>query len=443
MKARQRTYLFVLILLLLTIEINGPDIGLPAAITGKRVGVLLLAVLFVIQFAKRPPLPIAIRWALLSLGFVVFWINLSFLLSSNVSPGHWLGVLMAWTLIAFCFYAFGLFLPRTLRNEKDLFVSLMTIVGLLVNVLTALWLFETQGASAFFSPVVLGNAIENSLDCGMNRYLNGMFFWNMFPFAVALGAIKTRPRIYMIACAASAIFVVFSFLVMRRQTIGAIALYVVVLLLVSISLRKSAGENFLRTGKKRQWAYLIIGAAVLGGVTYALLSSEVIREELYRHIIEKTEVQYETEGGGRITVARDAWLATLANPIFGVGDFSKSDINTIGKATHNGYANLMVNSGFPPLIALLVLFSLCLVWGLLKHRRARENRDIWCASFSFLVVYLVWSTNLNDILREHMPFFALALMICSIGYATPTTRQSEHIDLEKAPQAEKPSPARL
>jgi O-antigen ligase len=154
-------------------------------------------------------------------------------------------------------------------------------------------------------------------------------------------------------------------------------------------------------------------------------------------MLDKTRTDYQTDDG-RIVLLRDAWSLAVRNPFFGVGNFLDDKANSVGKHPHNGYAKLLASHGFPPLIAMLMLLSGCIVWAFFKRKQAGQHQDLWYASYSFLIVYLVWAINFNDILREFMLSFVLVLMICSIRCGAPHAERNANVDPTVIDEPSKP-----
>jgi len=429
--AKSTVYLFAFILFLLGMEINGSDVGLPAAVTSKRIGLLVLTGLFLLQQRSRTPLPAAIRWMLLALCFVAFWASVSCLLSNHVSFAEGVEAVLPWALIVYSGYTLARVLIPIISCEKQRFLDAMVGMGFLVTVLTVLWLIRSGGPSVFLSPFALRHAFGDSFSCGMNRYLNGMLFCNMLPLAVLVGVVRTTLQTYALAIIGSLGFILISLLAAGRQTTGAIVLYALVLVTTRMLLAPSRRARIRDSGRRPRFR-IVFGAGLLVFTLFAIFSSPGIRSTLFRTMALKTEAQYHTESQGRITVAHDAWETGLKYPFFGVGSFNESKENTVDRPTHNGYARLLANHGFPPLTALVGLLVGCLIWGILKRRQSLANVDIWLTSFSFLLVYVLWSINFNDILREHLLFFALILMVMSIS-GSMTSRQLRMKDVAESP----------
>lgn len=422
------------VFVLCAFDMAGSDFGLPDVVTTKRLGLLLLTAVYLLQ--RRSRLGVGSRYVLMNAAavfFVAVWAFLSAAIN-DLAWGRMILSFMTWAMIAYATVLFNSIIPAVIREKRQLFLATVSVLAGATVVATLLWLFKTAGLGVFLSRFALRTTID-SLSCGNSRYMNGLFFVMVFPVAAVLGFIRVRPLIRGVSGTGVLLFVLLVLQEGSRQTAGALVLFVLSNLVLTLFL----GQPVVRSVKWRKRSRIIIRAMValfLIGmpVAYVFISREY-QYELYRAFVERTQYHLETDRQGRLQVAQDAFRTACANPLFGVGDFHEAGPkwNTLGKHTHNGYANLMANYGLVPFVVLLVSIAWSLWRGFTLRRRAYENRDIWLVSYSFLVVHLVWSVNLNDILQEYSLFYMLALMFSALA-AHPALPPEEHGPLQTQPR---------
>ncbi|MDX9972396.1 MAG: O-antigen ligase family protein [FCB group bacterium] len=304
------------------------------------------------------------------------------------------------------------FLPDLLLENKRRFVELMSAFGCLAILVAILWLWRTHGIGVFFSRFALRLAFEE-LSCGNSRFMNALFMCSMIPIGVLLGLLKVRWRYYWLSLIAMLTFAALVLLEGSRQTAGGVFLYVLLCVTSSFWAKSTRDDSTPEaTWKPARWQ--MAGALIAAAVALTVLvSSPDMRLEIRTSFVDRTKEHMDSGSQGRQQVFFDSLRTARAFPLFGVADFvpGKPKWNTLQMDTHNGYANLMANFGFPPLILVLFTIAACLRWGYRRRANAGQNRDIWIVAVSGVVVYFGWSVHFNDILQDYFPFFLLSMVV--------------------------------
>ncbi|MEA1928497.1 MAG: hypothetical protein U9N73_09845, partial [Candidatus Auribacterota bacterium] len=218
----------VLALVCFAIGINGEDIGLPAVVTGKRIGLALLTAAILWIPLNRVKIPRASRVPAWVLAVIGLWGIVSLLFSGGGLISG-MGSVTAWLLTAYGSLAFSLVFSWIIPGQKSRFINLMAIAGALAPIMTVALLTVNYGPDIFFRFMPLRFALD-SLASGMSRFMNGLFFLSVIPIAVILGVFRCRRPVYIISLIGMGVFVSFSLISGSRQTVGAISLYLLSLL---------------------------------------------------------------------------------------------------------------------------------------------------------------------------------------------------------------------
>lgn len=405
----------VVILVLLSQGINGSDFGLPGYVTGKRVGLVLLTVLLFKQSYKAWPTPTQISWLIASLLLGGSWVFLSLFVTEG-APAAGLGEVAGWFLVAYSVYALDWLFPRILSTEKQHFLEGMAIAGSALTLATVVWLVVTKGPGVFLSMPLLRVTMDQ-ISQGLSRYMNGLLFVNAFSIAVALGMVASSFCVYWFCLSGSVAFGLLAALSGSRQTMGAIVLYVLLLLVLQARCVR-LGSNSVRRQTRPRWPLVLAGLVVAAFGVTKVLDSDIISASVMHRLSDTTYAQLKADDNERTMVLEDAWAIGRKHPWFGVGPllFHSHPENRTGLMPHNGYLDLLLNGGLPAVVAIAGSLLALLLWAWANLRRAVENghADIACLSISFLLVFLLWSVNFNDILREYMPFITLGILIYAI-----------------------------
>ena len=179
-------------------------------------------------------------------------------------------------------------------------------------------------------------------------------------------------------------------------------------------------NNVLR-GRLALVASVATIAIVMGGV----MSNASFRRMLVRRYVEKTKEQYSYKND-RVYVVMAAVKVIKQDPFWGSGgSFEESYANRRGKATHNGYVNLAANFGLTPLVAVVAGIMSCLRFASRNRHVAfrRGHGTLWTIMYVFLCVYVVWSVQFNDILKEFFLFQGLTMLACACWHEHPLSFQ--------------------
>ncbi|GEM_PF-3393302 len=405
--------LTALSLLFFAAGVNGVDLGLPGFITGKRIGLILLTAAMVMVPLKRASIPRPARYAPWVLAAIGVWGLISLL----ISPGDFglgLGLVTAWILTAYATLAFALIFSWIIPDQKRFFVTCMVVSGALVPMAAVALLFRHGGLDIFFQLIPLRMALD-SLESGMSRFLNGLFFLSFLPFAAVLGTVRVPRWLYCLSLAGMGAFLALALTSGSRQTVGAIAAYLLTLFLIGTLLDRYSMMEKTITGK-RKWLMTVFSLAAFTVVLRVIFQQEDLEANIHRRFIEKTDQQF-NEGQIRLEISKIAWNTVADHPVFGVGPgvFPMLPENYTEYSPHNGYIGTMVEYGFPALAAFLALIASALITAWKKRNDAyvRGNGDIFKATLSFCVIFAIWTINFNDLAREYFFWASLTLMIVS------------------------------
>jgi len=401
----------VLALSFFALGVNGIDLGLPDFITSNRFGLFFLTGSILWIPLNKVKVPLDSRRPALVLAGIGLWGVLSLLLSnSDLAKGA--AFTTSWFLVAYASLAFAVVFFWIIPSQKSWFVNLMALVGGVLPLVTLGFLAIKHGPDIFFRIMPLRNVL-GTLGVGLNRFMNGLFLLSAIPTAAILGVVRCRRPVYIISLIGVAGFIFLSLTTGSRQTVGAISFYILALLIFGTIFDRFSGSGE-QVSRKKKWLLSIVALVSLSLMIQFIFQQEKMAFTIERRLVDKTEQQV-SEGQIRLILARIAWDISIEHPVFGIGpgSFPDSPANYYGLYPHNGYIGVMVEYGFIPLLVFLsLIFSTILTaWNRRGDVYLRENGELLKCTFSFCLVFAVWTINFNDLAREYFFWAFLVLMI--------------------------------
>ena len=188
-------YGFVISLLLTSLGINGADIGMPAAMTGNRLGVLLSICLLAMTRRRWKVTPSS-KVLIAATFFVFVWGVLSASVNSTLSP-EILYSLTGWLWISIYIYVGTQVIPTLMADSREKLVEIMTTTGCIVAISVMVFVAARFGHTVFSNTLRFRQEFDASLAVGLNRFMNGLFFWSIFPIAASVGIVRVSTATYI------------------------------------------------------------------------------------------------------------------------------------------------------------------------------------------------------------------------------------------------------
>ena len=403
------TWLFVASIVLPATVIAGDQFGLPAAITGKRLGVLLSLSLFVILHGGRLKYksnPMSSMWTFAYIASFC-WAVAAVCFGSHRADGSvkLIGIFLLYPYFTMTWANAASILER----DKHVFLKTMVVAATLAVLFVWYVVFRDYGFGQLsrFKIWRFRNFVDDAFVGGLNRLLTSLMFLNVIPSAIALSFIRLTRFWWALSVGTISCFLPLPLLSGSRQTIVAFVLFV----LVAFVLNKvmSRGSFRHKWSDNRFFARAMMffaGASIL----VVVLGNEVIYEEITDRLVYRTRLQFETNQS-RLHLMGKLWTAIVERPIFGVGgDWTTSRFNPSGIATHNGYAFYAVSYGVPSLLPILAAIGMTMREARGHLRIQRQSFEFALPWFSFLVVHFFWSCFFNDVLDEYFVGASVAIL---------------------------------
>jgi len=401
---------------LFALGLNGSDIGLPEFMTTKRLGLAVVSAgLLAIPFRRwRVP------WELRRTAFVLMgigtWGLLGTLLKGTDVPRD-LNLVLAWFLTAYGLLAGTVLFGRIIPDHKNRFMSAMVILGALAATGSLLVIARVKGPDIFSETFALRIFLEEEVSTGLNRLLNGLFFLTVLPLAFVLQLIKGRLWIYLCSLVAVVAFTFLALVSGARQSLAAQGLLLLTFLFLRLILEKKFARESV-SGRGKRWLTAFLALAGITLVVYSFVTSDEYGYSINRRVVEKTTEQ-SSEGQVRLEVAEAAWKLAWRNPVFGLGpgEFADHPDNFTGEFPHNGYTGTMVEYGFFPLAALLLVMlgGLKLAFRGAAKAFSAGRGDLFTAGLSFCLVFVFWMMVFNDLTREYFFWVFLGgVILCGL-----------------------------
>jgi O-antigen ligase len=211
-----------------------------------------------------------------------------------------------------------------------------------------------------------------------------------------------------------------SLLTSSRQTIGAIAIYLFILLFMMIVGFTPETRRVILRRRSIALMSLAIGIvffiAASSFINTVMITDTIasLQDSMSRRILDRTWSEI-LGTSARAIIYQDAWRIAAENPFFGIGPgmFLDSPMNTIGKHTHSGYLELLTAEGFLIISLVCAFLFLFIVFYVLKHESIKSN--LYYIFLPFSIVMIFWMINLNDLIRDYMLWLSLVTVIISVN----------------------------
>jgi O-antigen ligase len=410
-------------LVLFALGNNWTDFGFPSFVTANRLAYAILlfaaAGLLSLQKPRILRIPFPVRLLVLVAVVLGLWGALSFLLSPAREAVS-LERVLVWFILGSVMVVSTPLAKAALPEASPRLVNTLLLGAALVAALTLVWVLQhvPLGDLSGFNWWGVRRMIDDNISVGLNRYLNGLFLLSIVPTAVVLGVISRRGPVRALGWFTVAIFVTLFLVGGSRQNLTAWMLFVVVLLMSagSLSRRKAIARKIGTFRLRRVWLRILLLGIMVGILVWKVPG---VWEWVNRRIITTTQTQFTQEAFGRVEIYRGAVRVIAEYPILGVGPGAYHHV--LASYPHNGYLGLASELGLPPLLLVVSMLLLTLVW---TYRRqpvvaSGEIHGLFSAVWAYVVVWIVWSVNLNDLLNEPVLWAYIALLA-----ATTTVKRS-------------------
>lgn len=380
--------------------ITGSDLGLPTAITSKRIGILLLIYInSVILFSNDMRIKVSKIGFLLIISCLIPFIG--GLIAIPLSPYYTetsLIPVIVWFLIA-C--TLGLLYNVLLTKSNQVFRYFLNSIIIFGSIMVMIYFFTGLISIGNLNNGYMWRSMLNDTSNGLSRIMNGLLVINIANLLIVFNIIQKRRFYYLISLFSLVIFFILVFITGSRQTLFGFLAATIVVIIINLFYR-----NKFRFGTL--WRITLTSLILLFSLLYVIKHYD-LTEVIVRRF---ANTSFDSESDQlRITIIKSAFNFGIERPLFGLGPNAFNAIS--GLHTHNGYAYMFVNFGLIPTFILIGFIIISLITGLrnLKKINCTEFENLYIYSFVSVLVYSTVSFMFNDLFNEYFFWILVAILL--------------------------------
>ncbi|MCZ2258638.1 O-antigen ligase family protein [Sporosarcina sp. G11-34] len=422
-----------LVFITLIYNFNGQVFGLPNFVTTQRIVFLFILFKVIIfgSISARGMKLIPESKLLIVVSLFIFTSGLLTYITSpnlNISISSVIFNSLFWLMLAIF-----IIILSTIEfdvNEKFIKIFINCTIKFSVAVIITTWLIMVFiikiDFNNFFS---LRTDFNSFFPMGLNRYLTGLIFLNIFNIPIVLSVIKTTRTNEVLSFFSLIMFLILVLLLGSRQTLLFLILYMVVLYILNLIYL----NNTSRKVDIKVWIRKALLVIVFLYTLIYLYFRTLLGDWIDRRIIQTTIDQADTLSGARERNLQLGLDYLLNHPFRGLGPNSFYTLTQNQIHAHNGFINFGIGFGLLSLVLLTTFIIVILLKSFLAIKEDNSvsvtHKSFHLVIFSFCFIFYFISNWFNDLIEE-FSFWILIFLLIKILSETRERKRKHglHID---------------